>query len=181
MAEGVIYRHTVEAFIERVLLRRGLLSLEFDRELKALGVDASRPAELKLETWLALLKASARRLGPDRSEDDALEDVGREMLRGYIDGLVGRALFTVLRLIGPRRALLRMAENFHTADSITSVTARELGPSSIELEFKPVFGIPTYTRGVLLEALVLLRAKDAKVEFKDLPTDATLFTVSWAA
>lgn len=44
-----------------------------------------------------------------------------------------------------------------------------------------MFGVPTHTRGVLLEALVLLRAKDAKVEFKDLPTDATLFTVSWAA
>ena len=178
-AAGVIYRHTVEAFVERVLLRRGLLSLEFDRELKALGIDASRPKELNLDAWLKLLKASARRLSPGRSEADALEDVGREMLRGYIDGLVGKALFMVLRLVGPRRAMLRMAENFQTADSITSVTARELTATSVELEFRPSFGIPTYTSGVLLEAMGLLRAKDPKVEFREL-TEVTQFSVSWA-
>ena len=180
MAQGVIYRHTVEAFVERVLLRRGLLSLEFDRELKALGIDASRPKELSLEAWLALLRASARKLSPGRSEDDALEDVGREMLRGYIDGLVGKALFMVLRLVGPRRAMLRMAENFQTADSVTRVIARELTATSIELEFRPSFGIPTYQRGVMLEALGLLRAKEPKVEFRELPTDAMQFIVSWA-
>ena len=75
--------------------------------------------------------------------------------------------------------MLRMAENFQTADNITSVTARELTATSVELEFRPSFGIPTYTRGVLLEAMGLLRAKDPKVEFREL-TEVTQFSVSWA-
>lgn len=181
MAEGVIYRHTVEAYIQRVLLRRGLLSLEFDRELKGLGVDASRPGEATLDVWVAMLKATAKRLSPGRPEADALEDVGREMLRGYVDGLVGKALFMVLRISGPRRAMLRAMENYRTADSVTTVKSTELGPTSIDLEFSSSFGIPTYVCGLLSETLVLLRAREPRVAFRDLPSGATVFNVSWAA
>lgn len=179
--EGVIYRHTVEAFIQRVLLRRGLLSLEFDRELKALGVDASRPSEASLNVWIAMLKATAKRLSPGRAELDGLEDVGREMLRGYVDGLVGKALFMVLRLSGPRRAMLRTMENYRTADSVTTVKATELGAASIDLEFSSSFGVPTYVRGLLSETLVLLKVREPRVEFRDLATGATVFNVSWTA
>ena len=65
--EGVIYQHTVEAF------------------------DATRPKALSLERWLALLHATAKRLSPNKALDDALEELGREMIRGYLEGLVGLA------------------------------------------------------------------------------------------
>ena len=181
MAEGVIFKHTVEAYIARVLLRRGLLSLEFDRELKTLGVDASRPKEVSLAVWLSMLRASAKRLSPGKAESDALEDLGREMLRGYCDGFVGKALFVVLRVMGPRRAMLRMMDNYRTADSVTTVKATELSASSIGLEFSSAFGIPSYVRGLLSETLVLLRVREPKVESLDLASGATMFTVSWAA
>lgn len=178
---GVIYRHTVEAFVQRVLLRRGLLSLEFDRELKALGVDASRPTELPIAVWDALLRTTAKRLSPGKNEADALDDLGREQLRGYAEGLVGRALLTVLRLIGPRRTMLRMMENYRTADNVTEVKATELSPSAIDLEFNSDFNVPTFIRGLLDETLVLLRAKDPKVVFKKQASGSTVFSVSWSA
>lgn len=180
MPEGVIYRHSVEALVQRVLLRRGLLSLELDRELKALGVDASRPAEVKLDAWIQVLRVVARRLSPQLDEAAALEALGREQFIGYAEGLVGKALVMVLRLIGPRRTLLRMKENYETADNVTRVTTRELGPSSMELEFNSDFGVPTFIQGVVSEALGLLRARDAKVSFRKLDTGATVFSVSWA-
>ncbi len=179
--EGVIYRHTVEAFVQRVLLRRGLLSLEFDRELKALGIDVSRPKELGVDAWVAMLNASSKRLSPGKSAEEALEELGREMIRGYQDGIVGRGLFVLLRLIGPRRALMRMKENFKTSDSVTTITSTEVSPTCIEIEFLTVFGTPTYAQGILLEALVQLKAREPKVEFRVLPSAATVFTVSWAA
>lgn len=179
MKDGVIYRHTVEAFIQRVLLRRGLLSLEFNRELKALGVDASRPTEVSLDIWVAMLRATAKRLSPGRTEAEALEDLGREMLRGYMDGLVGKALFIVMRALGPRRAMLRMMENYRTADSVTTVAATEVSTTAIDLEFNSAFGVPTYVAGLLSEALVQMRAPEPKVAFRELPTKATVFAVSW--
>ena len=177
--DGVIYRHTVEAFIERVVVRRGLLSLDFDRELKVLGVDASRPKEVSLEVWLAVLRAAARRLSPGKPEPEALEDVGRQMLRGFLDGVVGRGLFMVLRMLGPRRALLRMKENFSTSDSVTSITTREVSPTCIEMEFADAFAIPTYARGILSEAMLMLQVPKHTVEFTELPSGATVFRVSW--
>jgi uncharacterized protein (TIGR02265 family) len=181
MSDGVIYRHTVEAFIQRVLLRRGLLSLEFDRELKAIGVDASRPTELGAEVWIKLLHATARRLSPGKSEADALEDLGREQLRGYVESLVGKALLTVLRLSGPRRALLRTMESYRTADNATRVTSVERGPTQIDLEFSSDFGVPTYVKGLLSETMILLRAKAPTVTFEKTAAGATVFSVSWEA
>lgn len=181
MAEGVIYKHSVEAFINQVVIRRGLLSLEFDKELRALGCDVSRPREMKLEPWVAMLRATARRLLPGAAEVAALEEVGREMLRGYAEGLVGRALFMVLRLSGPRRALLRIGENFRTADSITEVKAVERGPTAIDLEFNDVVGgVPDYVRGVLLESLVLLKVKTGTVTSQSRPGGGVLFEVRWS-
>ena len=178
--EGVIYRHTVEAFVERVVLRRGLLSLEFDRELKAIGVDPSRPKEVSLEVWLSLLRAAAKRLSPEKPLEDGLEDVGREMVRGYQDGLVGRGLFILLRLLGPRRALLRVKENFATADSVTSVNVLELSPTCIQFEFVSQFTtVPTYARGILLEALAQLKVRDPKVKMEVKDSGETVFTAWW--
>ena len=179
MADGVVFRHTVEAFIDRVILRRGLLSLEFDKELKALGLDVSRPVELSIDIWLKVLRACAKRLLPAGTEADGLELVGREMLRGYQEGLVGKSLFMLLRMVGPRRALLRVMESYRTADNITTITATERGPKCIALEFNSAFEIPTYVRGLLLEALPLLGGHEPKVEFRTLPSGATVLSASW--
>jgi len=181
MSDGVIYKHSVEAFIQRVLLRRGLLSLEFDRELRALGVDASRPTEVTADVWIKLLKLTARRISPNKTEEEALEELGREQLRGYLEGLVGRAILTVVKLGGPQRTMLRMAENIRTADSITRVQAVELSPTSVQLEFDTDYGVQGYMRGLLHETLVMQNVKDPKVTVRKTETGSLVFTTSWSA
>ena len=126
------------------------------------------------------MRRSAKRLSPQKSEADALNDLGREQLRGYMEGLVGRALLMVVRLIGPRRTMLRMMENYRTADSVTEVRSTELSPTAIDLEFSSDFDMPTFIRGVLEETLVVLRAKDPKVEFEKQASGSTVFSVSWS-
>jgi uncharacterized protein (TIGR02265 family) len=180
MEDGVIYSHTVEAFVQRVLLRHGLLSLDLDKQLKALGFDPSRPAEVQLKVWVAAVLLVAKHAQPNATEADALEWVGREMVRGYADGLVGKSLFILLRMMGPRRAMLRIAANYKTADSVTRVTPIERGANVIDLEFNSDFGVPTYVKGVLLESLVLLRAGKPEVKFSALPSGATVFSTSWS-
>jgi uncharacterized protein (TIGR02265 family) len=179
MADGVVFRHTVEAFIDRVILRRGLLSLEFDKELKALGLDVSRPVELSVTVWISVLRACARRLLPAGTEAEGLELVGREMLRGYLEGLVGKSLFMLLRMLGPRRALLRIMESYRTADNVTTIKATERAPNCVDLEFNNAFEVPTYVRGLVLEAMPMLGAREPKVEFRLLPSGVTVFTASW--
>ena len=76
----------------------------------------------------------------------------------------------LLRLLGPRRALLRMKENFNTGDTVTTVKTKEL-----------TFGMPTYAKGLLLDALTQLKARDPKVEFRMLGAEQTVYTASWRA
>ena len=103
------------------------------------------------------------------------------MIRGYQDGLVGRGLFIVLRLLGPRRALLRVKQNFATADSVTSVSAVELSPTCIQFEFVAQFTtVPTYARGILLEVLAQLKVRDSKVDYEIKASGSTVFTASWS-
>lgn len=69
---GVVFRHTVEGFLEYVVRPRGLFSHD---ELVAMQCEPVR--ELELDAWVALLRATAKRLCPDRSDVDAIEAVGR--------------------------------------------------------------------------------------------------------
>jgi len=178
MTGGVIFRHTVDAFVERVLVGEGLMSVEFERELRALGLDVAHPAEVDLETWSRLVRATSKRLSPAKPEADALEDVGRHILRGFAESLVGRGLFLALRMLGPRRAALRMPENYRSADSITQVVARELGPSRVELTFNTTGGMPTYVRGLMLESLRQVGARAPEVSFEE-RSNETVFVMSW--
>lgn len=180
MSDGVIYRHSVESFVERVLQRRGLLSPDFIRELKALGVDVEKPTEVDLATWARLVRATAAKLSPSKDIDAALEDVGLETIAGYLESLVGRSLFVLLRLFGPRRALLRMQENYHSADSITRIDARALSPTSVELVFNTTGGTPTYVRGLMLGTLIHLKVRSPQVTFEE-TGGRTVFTTSWGA
>lgn len=177
--EKVIFAHTLQAFIQRVIMRRALLSIEFDKELRALGVDVSRPKEVNLATWVALLRACAKKMSPGAPEDEALEQVGREMMQGYSEGLVGRAMTIVLKLIGPRRSLLRMMENYATADNMTTVKVVEVTPTTMELEFNSTGDMPTYVRGILSEMLRTVGARDIKIDYRTLPSSATVYSVSW--
>lgn len=179
MRAGVIYRHTVDAFVDRILVRRGLLTDDFARQLEALGLDVGRTTGLELETWADVVRAVAARLSPDKAPDDALEQVGREMLIGFSESLAGRGLFLLLRLIGPRRALLRMSENFQSADSVTRVSSSLVGERAVELVFSTTGHMPTYVRGLILEALRQLEARAPSVTFEE-GDDATVFFVTWA-
>ncbi|MBL8913612.1 MAG: DUF2378 family protein [Archangium sp.] len=174
---GVIYRHTVEAFVQRVITRAGLLSIDFSRELLALGLDVHRCRDVDLATWSQVVRATAKRMSPGKSEDAALEDVGRAMLVGFAESLVGKGLMFILRRLGARHALLRMPQNYRSADSVTEVTAREVSPFTVELTFNTTGGMPTYVRGLMLETLHQLKA-EGTVSFDARPL-GTVFTVSW--
>ncbi|MFT3712907.1 MAG: DUF2378 family protein [Archangium sp.] len=172
---GVIYRHSVEALLDHVVRRRRLLT---GAELRDLGLE--KPRDLDKDTWERLLRTCARKLKPDGTEDEGLELLGAAMLEGYAAGFVGRSLFLVLKLMGPRRALLRMAENFKTADNITEVTATAHAEKHVEMVFNDIGNMPTYMRGLLSTAMTMLGAPKHEVTFAVLPNGHTKFDAKWS-
>ena len=83
------------------------------------------------------------------------------------------------RLLGPRGAMLRMAESYRTADNTTEILVENHGPTEVQLLFNSTFGMPSYVRGWLSEYLVALRAKESSVEFAAEP-GGTRFVVRWS-
>jgi uncharacterized protein (TIGR02265 family) len=177
--EGVIYSHAVKSFLEHVVVRRGLLDADLRRDLTALGLDLAKPRDVNLDTWVKALHLVAAKILPGATREAALEEVGREMFRGYVTSVVGRAMLLVLKLQGPRRSLLAIASNYSTADNVTKVATRELGPKEIELTFNQSGGVPTYVRGLILEAMATVGATGCRADFTTRPNGDEVFVVRW--
>jgi uncharacterized protein (TIGR02265 family) len=177
--EKVVYRHTVETFLHHIFERHGLLLPEVVAALQALGIDPRKPRDLPQATWYRMMELSAVWIRVGRPREENLELVGREFLRGYGEGLVGRALIIGARLMGPRRALLRMAESFKSGDTSTTIVATEPGPQMVDILVTPDGGVPEYFRGLFSELLVQIGVVANQVEFRPSPYGGRVFRVSW--
>lgn len=180
--EPVIYRHTAEAFFKQVLARKGLLTPEFLATLAALGIDPKKPRDVDIATWWRVIEAAARVIAPGRPLDEALREVGREVLRGYDASFVGKTAMMVLRMLGHRRAVTKLAESFKSADNATSVEVLESLPTRSRVRFTVAGGLrfPTYSEGVLLEGMERLGAKSLRVEHAVEPTGGVVYVMTWA-
>ncbi|MFO0593911.1 MAG: DUF2378 family protein [Myxococcaceae bacterium] len=153
---GVVYRHTVEAFVQGVMLQRGVMSKQ---ELGALGVFP--PRDIAVEVWAPAMKKMSMALSPGVPEEQALELSGRAMISSFQQSLVGRGLVLALKLLGLRRTLLRMAENFRSADTVTRVTAIDKGPGWVQLAFENTFGLERHMIGIVSSAMETIFPKTA--------------------
>jgi uncharacterized protein (TIGR02265 family) len=178
----VVYSHTVEALISRLFERHGLLEGRVLERLRELGVDPQRPRDTPVHVWRQVVRLAAEVVAPGQPEEDALREVGREMIRGFEASLVGRSLFIVVRLMGVRRTLERVAQNYRTADNATQVTTRTISANEMELCFTVEDGIPfpSYTEGILIEGARLGGAKsELKVEYVVQSPNEVTYRVRW--
>lgn len=174
MTEPIVYRHAVEAFLARVVHPRRVFSFE---ELRAMRLDPAR--DTPIDEYVKLIRETAKRGYPELAEPDALEAIGRGFIQGYITGIVGRGIFIVMKLLGPKRGLLRMAENYRTSDNNTEVVATALGPRHVRLAFNHSYGIPEFQKGLLDEVMNVLDEKRHEVTFTPGEGDSGTFEIKW--
>lgn len=179
--EGVVFRHAVESFLQHVVTRNRLLTPEFRAELAGIGFDVDKPRDTEAMVWVSMLRLTATRLAPDVPEGEALERVGHEMLRGLFETLIGRGMLMVMKLMGPKKALLRVAESYKMSDTITKVDTQELGPTHVKLSFNSVGGVPTYVRGLLQEAMTTLNVKNGAITYLERADGGADFDVKWSS
>lgn len=180
----VVYSHTVKGFLRHALERRGLLTTKVVAELAALGLDVKQPSDMPIGTWWKVLDVGVRLIASERPDDDGWELLGGEVVRGFADTLVGKSAFLVLRLLGPRRALRQLTQQYRTADSVTTVDSRELQPTCVELAYTVIGGIPhpSYVKGILKVGMELVGARQPEVTWTPSPqlADTWTYVVTWA-
>ena len=181
MAAHIVFGHTVRGLVERVLVRRGLLTPAVVDGLLRHGVDVHLTRDLPIERWWALLEYCVSLLA-EKPTEATWEQLGAEGLEGYADTLCGRPAFLLMRMLGPRFAMRRIAGNYRAADTVTRVAWREHSPTCVELEYSLAGGIPhpAYFKGVISAGMALVGVADAEVGAERLDEDRVRFTVRWA-
>lgn len=180
-AEHTVFGHTVRVLVEHVLTPRGLLDPAMRAEFEALGIDPERPRDLPSSRWWRLLHAVSSRVTPGVPAEAAMERLGELLVAGFAETFLGRSSLLVLKLVGPRRTLRRLTEQFRTTNDGLSVLARELSDTSAELSLRMPGGVPSagHFLGVIREGMRRVGASHAEVELLSSDELETRYLVRW--
>ncbi len=175
----LVYRNTVDALVERLLVKGNRWSPRLEQQLAAIGVRRHDPNDLPQESWRRVLPLVARELFPGTSPEDAHRKLGVAMLTSFAETLVGKALFTTLRVIGVRRGLERMTKNFRLGNNFTDATLKGDVGNDVELWVSDVNTVPEYIRGLMETACTAAGGKDVQVEVVRYEAPAATYRIRW--
>lgn len=179
VGEQVIFGNTASGLFNGRFKDR--LSEDARRALRQVGMDLDQPllSAYALDTWEKSIAIAIRDLWPDLPEADGYRELGRQVVLGIRTTLLGKAVEQLLKIIGPRRALQRMNQNFRTSDNFVESRLTELSPTSVEMWISHTMGRPTYYEGILLQLMEVLEVKSPRVELVSAEGVEATFRISW--
>jgi uncharacterized protein (TIGR02265 family) len=175
----LVYAHTVEGLFWRALDKQVTPPLK--AELFELGLDLeAAPKDVSQEQWAKILAAAVKHLYPRLSTDDGFYRLGETLMQGYESTIMGKALFAMMRLLGPHRVIKRLTSQLRSGNTYSEGTAKETGPNRYEVWTNECNGNPGYLRAVLYGGLYRAGAKNLQVKILSFDGHAATFDVSWA-
>lgn len=149
--------------------------------LRAAGLDLSKrllPAypAADFHRWIEVAALQVFRGQP---RDEALRQVGRRAVPGLEETLLGKAVASVLRLIGPGRTVERLHRVFRNNGNYQEIIVNELASSHARITVRHVFGVPMFYVGVLERAGELIGAQDVTVKVERVSSDGADLWLSW--
>lgn len=162
---------------------RSKVTPAMDAELKAAGLrlDKAFVPAYPIDTWAAVVAICAKHLYTEDSAPEAYRKLGRSTIVGFCETLAGKALFPLVRLIGPVRALDRAARNYAATNNYTRVTLTRVGPTSFDFYLNEKHTLPEYDMGVLEEALIQLHVKAPQVTLRTQDSEGFTMRLEWTA
>lgn len=177
--ELLIFEQTIEALFIRAL--GGRLSPECKARLRQAGLDVDqklKPA-YAFDAWMKFLRIAAEELYPELSLEQGSFKLGEAYMEGFRETMLGRAVLSLLRVLGPRRALARATQNFRAANNYTETRLTELGPTQAELWMNEVGSLPYFTAGILHGGLRVAGAEDIHIEPSQHDGHACVYRIRW--
>lgn len=131
-----------------------------------------------LALWLELVDAAATSRFGDLLEQDRYAEVGRLFMRGFAETTPGGATLSLMRVVGPDRAMRRMSRNLREATDFVNVEIEPLPPNGLRLRFNEVSRAGFYV-GVLEAVLIAADAVYPVVTISAREGRAVTFDVRW--
>ena len=153
-----------------------------ERLRAAAGVDFTKqlhPA-YPAEAFVAVVREMAQQLYPAEPEAERLRRVGRAVLEGWRLTLVGRAVESLSRVVGPLRTFRMAGKKFRTSDNFTDVRVEERGPRELLLHLNDALGMPAYYQGFFEAIVEHLGVASPRVEIAAAEAPGVTLRVTWA-
>ena len=178
-AERLVYASVVEGLLRHGL--HGRLTPHLKERLRQIGVDVDRPLlpAYPVPLWFYCLRAIIEELYPGRDAEAAFRDLGARMTAGYGRTLVGRALYMLARLQGPRRMVLRLPHMLGSGDNYTRAEVVERGPCHFEMRMNSALEAPGYAEGIIEALLQLAGAQAPQVRVVEKGGGSTRYDIRW--
>lgn len=178
-AEEVIFAGAVEGLFLKGLGSR--VTPELREELKSVGLDLSRellPAYPR-KVWNAAIPLAAQHVWPQLDVADGHYRLGRTIIDGFKETLLGRALAGMARVLGPLRTLGRMRQNLRTGGNYNEITLTPQTVNEVLFWINEPFIHPGYVQGLLHGSLEISGGRNGTVAVVSRDQTGTTYHVKW--
>lgn len=178
--ELLVFEQTIEAVYVRAL--HGRLPPTCKTRLRQAGLDLDqklRPA-YPFTSWMTFLRITAEELYPGEPLEIGAFKIGEACIDGFRETMLGRAVLSLLRVLGPKRALMRATQNFRAGNNYTESRIKEVSPRQYELWMNEVGSLPTFTAGILHAGLRTAGAESVRVDLSGYDGHACTYCISWS-
>jgi uncharacterized protein (TIGR02265 family) len=150
-------------------------------QLKAIGLDLERellPAYPRT-VWNAAIPLAARHVWPQLDVASSHVLLGRTIIDGFKETLLGRALAGMAKVLGPMRTLARMRKNLRTGGNYNEVTLTAETQTQVLFWINEPWLHPGYVQGLLQGSLEISGGKNNSVEVVTQDDAGTTYRVRW--
>lgn len=180
MSEKVVFNHTIDGLFREALGERVTPELKVRLKAAGLNLDAKLLPAYPFDTWMKVLELTCQVLFPALPMDQAMFRVGESLLDGYQKTFLGRAVLGMVRVLGPRRTLVRATQNFRSGNNYTEAKVTEVDVNVHDLWMNEVGPWPTFTAGII-HAAMKATGVAPRIDILQHDGHACTFRVSWSA
>ena len=174
--EPVVFTSTVEGLIRAM---GDKLDERAHKQFADIGLvlKGTLQAAYPRSLWLAAGLLASQILFPQLPPEQQRLNLGRRFVHGYSETIVGKALLTMMRMLGPRRSLARLKKSFETGNNYSEVSMREV-ETGLELDVGDA-PYPEYYQGMVEALLQLTGCKTYEVTPIRRVGNATTYKISF--
>lgn len=180
--EELVYSNTLEGL--RLALRaHGVEPALIDPGFRELGIDFQKliPAYTRAQ-FIAALQLSAKLAFPAQATEQAFRGVGRLVVEGYVQTIMGKAVHAAARLMGPMWVLKRMTRTLRTSDNCTEASASEVSPTEVTIWMNDHLGCFGYYEGIYEATVAVSGGRDGVCTLESTSGErVATYRVRWSA
>jgi uncharacterized protein (TIGR02265 family) len=179
-SQPLIFSHSLQSLLSRAFPSGVPLALK--ERLRGVGVDLDRPLlpAYPKDTWSRCVEYGAPYAFPLEARELGWRKLGERMVEGYQETMIGRAMFSTLRLLGPRRMLLRSQKSFRSGNNYTEVRLTDVSPTTVDVWFNETDEVlRQFTLGLILAGMRAGGADEPRADITHRDAQGMTIRASW--